>query len=207
MGSRVLVHESVYHEFVTKMALKTSALRIGDPQDISTQIGPVITRESLERIHEHVKNAISDGAELVCGGMPLEGQGYYYLPTILGNVTREMRIFKEEVFGPVVAITKFSTIQEAVELANDSEFGLGASIWTRDMATAHKMANQVDAGVVWINGHHHNDPSSPWGGLKNSGMGRENGIEAFNAYTQPKSIMFNYGAKSDWFGDKSARYG
>jgi acyl-CoA reductase-like NAD-dependent aldehyde dehydrogenase len=129
-------------------------LVIGDPQDINTQIGPVITDASRTRIHAHVEKAVKQGAEVVLGGKSLNGQGYYYAPTILGQVTKEMDVFNEEVFGPVVSVTKFATEEEAIELANHSEFGLAASVWTKELSRAHRVANVLETGIVWINGHH-----------------------------------------------------
>lgn len=154
MGSRILVHESVYDVFVKKLSDKVSKLRMGDPQDPNTQIGPVITSESREKIHAHVQNAIGQGATLVQGGRIEKGDGFYYSPTILGDVTEDMDVFSQEIFGPVVSVTKFSSPEGAIRLANASEFGLAASIWTRNLQIAHKVAKKIDCGIIWINGHH-----------------------------------------------------
>lgn len=208
MGSRILVHEDIYNEFVELLQVKVSLLIIGDPQNQKTQLGPVITGESRTSIHKNVTLAVSEGATLVCGGYPIEREGFFYAPTILADVTTKMSIFHKEVFGPVVTITKFSSEAEALQLANDSEFGLAASVWTQNLSCAHRMAKSLDVGIVWVNTHHSNDPASPWGGVKSSGMGKENGIEAYRAYSTAKSTIINYGPIGDWFGNEShARYG
>ncbi|KAI8904848.1 putative aldehyde dehydrogenase family protein [Gorgonomyces haynaldii] len=207
MGSRILVHESVKDEFVDKLRQKVNGLKMGDPLDQETQIGPVITKESKQRIHAFVQRAQEQGGRIVTGGVYEDTDGYFYPPTVIDNVTNQMDIFHKEVFGPVVSVTSFKDDQEAVRLANDSEFGLAASLWTENISRAHLVSEQLRVGIVWVNAHHFNDPSSPWGGEKLSGMGRENGIEAYLAYTTPKSVVINYGQKPDWFGQKNARYG
>lgn len=207
MGSRVLVDESIHDEFLRRFIAKVQRIKLGDPLDPTTQMGPVISRQQLLKIHEFVETAKSEGGIVSTGGNIKSGKGYFYEPTIISNVSRHMKIFQQEVFGPVVSVTPFKSEEEAVHLANDSEFGLACSLWTKDVKRAHRVASKIDVGIVWVNGHHHNDPSSPWGGMKASGIGRENGREAFDAYTQPKSVVINYGKSSDWFGDISARYG
>jgi phenylacetaldehyde dehydrogenase len=207
MGSRILVHKSIHDEFVERLIKKVSKIRIGSPLDLQTQMGPVITKQQQSKIHDFVKQAVKEGCMIAHGGNPIERPGYFFEPTIITNCTSSNTVFKEEVFGPVVCVVPFENENDAVSLANDSEFGLAASVWTANIKRAHRFVNRLDVGIIWINGHHHNDPSSPWGGMKLSGMGRENGRIAFEAYTQPKSIVVNYGASSDWFGDSEARYG
>jgi acyl-CoA reductase-like NAD-dependent aldehyde dehydrogenase len=206
MGSRILVQDSVYDEFLEKFKLKIAKITMGNPLDMKTMMGPVISQQSRIRIHAHVLHALSQGAKLQAGGYIPDMVGHYYPPTCL-EVTPDMDVFHKEVFGPVVCITPFSTVSEAIKLANDSEFGLACSIWDQDFKNALSVSQKIDTGIVWINGHHHNDPSSPWGGVKNSGMGRENGQEAYLAYTSSKSIVMNYGPSSDWFGQSESRYG
>ncbi|KAJ3327192.1 hypothetical protein HDU91_004434, partial [Kappamyces sp. JEL0680] len=172
-----------------------------------TQMGPLINQASLDRVAAFVDEAVAEGATLEFGGARIGSVGYFYQPTILGNVRSHMKVFQEEVFGPVVAVTRFTDEQHAVALANDSCFGLAASVWTSNVARAHRVSDLLEVGITWINAHHFNDPSSPWGGMKQSGMGRENGREAFYAYTQAKSVVVNYGPSPDWFGDVTARYG
>ena len=134
--------------------------------------------------------------------------GYYFEPTLIGDCTASMTVVREEVFGPVVVILPFENEQEAISLANDSPFGLAAAIWTSSVSRAHRVAEELDVGIIWINDHHRNDPSSPWGGTKESGLGRENGMDALREYTQSKSVVVNCSdAPFDWFIDSgNVRY-
>jgi len=211
MGARVLVHESKYDYFLQALTAKAKKIRLGDPFDIATQMGPVISGNSRDRISGLVERAKKEGAHVFTGGCnavlaaPFD-KGYYYEPTILG-VNPTMEIWREEVFGPVVVAVPFKDEAEAVRLANDSPFGLAAAIWTRDVMRAHRVAEQMDVGIVWINDHHRNDPSSPWGGTKDSGVGRENGLNALHEYTQTRSVVVRTeDSKWDWFEQPNARY-
>jgi acyl-CoA reductase-like NAD-dependent aldehyde dehydrogenase len=207
MGSRILVHQSIHDEFVNRLVKKVSSIKIGSPMSLETQMGPLITKKQQRRVQEFVQQAVQEGCNIACGGAVPSREGFYFEPTIITNCKPSHTIFREEVFGPVVCVVPFEDEQEALTLANDSDFGLAAGVWTLNVKRAHRFAQRLDVGLVWVNGHHHNDPSSPWGGTKLSGMGRENGKVAFEAYTQPKSIVINYGSSSDWFGDNHARYG
>jgi acyl-CoA reductase-like NAD-dependent aldehyde dehydrogenase len=157
-----------------------------------TQMGPQISRPQLEKIHRHVEIGQAEGAKLVLGGHypedPALRRGFFYTPTIFDGVRNTMRIAQEEIFGPVVVVLKFHDETEAIREANASPFGLGAAVWTRDVRQAHRVAQAIRAGVVWINDYHRIDPASPWGGFKMSGFGRENGLEAIRHYTEVKSI-------------------
>ena len=211
MGARVLVHSSKFEEFTIKLAEKAAKIRMGDPFDVGTQMGPVISCASRTRIKGMVDAAIDAGAKVLTGACipdmaaPFD-KGYYYAPTLL-QVTPEMDIWREEVFGPVLVAVPFDTEEEAITLANDSPFGLAAAIWTKDVMRAHRVAEDLDVGIIWINDHHRNDPSSPWGGMKWSGIGRENGTEALHEYTQSKSVVVRYeDAPFDWFEQADARY-
>lgn len=208
-GTRILVEESIFNEFIKKFVSKTKDLILGDPFDEKTHLGPVITSKQLDNIHQIVIKSLKEGGKLLCGGKKYEKlkDGNYYEPTvIIGN--HENIIFHEELFGPVVAICSFKTKEDAIRLANSTKYGLGCSIWTNNLSQAHTVAQKIDSGIIWINDHHKNDPSSPWGGLtKESGIGRENGIDAYHEYTQTKSIVVNCDEyKSDWFGDITTRY-
>lgn len=245
-GTRLLVDARLYEQFCAKLVAKTKVFRLGDPLDLETTIGPVITRKQMDWIHETVQTATTASTstegmlKVLCGGKPYDGlagtpfaNGHYYEPTIVAvdpawaaqmtsadpatalkaqqlvmDLHHTNALFQKELFGPVVVVAPFAGRNHAIRLANDTVFGLGASIWTHDLIEAHALAEKVRAGIVWINDHHKNHPSSPWGGLtKESGIGRENGHEAFREYTQAKSIVTNCREfTSDWFQDPNARY-
>ncbi|ETO28633.1 betaine aldehyde dehydrogenase [Reticulomyxa filosa] len=210
MGSRILVQDKCYDEFVKKFVEKVQEMtkRMGDPMNPDTQLGPLISMSHRDKVHEKVKAALADNPKctLLCGGNLLDktlgkrNKGSYYEPTVIANVTSDMTIFKEEIFGPVVVITRFTDEEHAIALANDGAYGLAASVWTENLGRAHRVSRALDCGIVWVNDHHKNDPCSPFGGFKNSGIGRENGIDAFLEYTQSKSTIINFGTQSsDWF--------
>lgn len=211
-GSRFLVQESVYDEFLARFSARVARLWVGDPADEKTDVGPVISAASRDRCMRFIEEARAGGARLVCGGEPvsmeggLEG-GFYVPPTVFADVTPSMRLFREEVFGPVVSVTPFADEREAVDLANDTEFALGAAIWSRDVCRAHRVAGRVRAGVTWINDHHKNDPRSIWGGYGASGYGKENGWDALKSYMNKGSVVVRTQEHfDDWFqGGK--RYG
>ncbi|KAI8851154.1 NAD-dependent aldehyde dehydrogenase [Chytridium lagenaria] len=190
-------------------ALSPSSLKLGLSLDPATQMGPVISRAQLDRVERLVATALPDGATILTGGRrsPAFPSGYYYEPTIVTDCKPASTLAQEEVFGPVVVVIKVKSEKEAIQVANNSRYGLAASVWTKDVKRAHRVADALDVGIVWINGHHHNDPSSPWGGMKDSGIGRENGIEAYEEYTESKSVVVNYGDSVDWFSNEKARYG
>jgi acyl-CoA reductase-like NAD-dependent aldehyde dehydrogenase len=214
MGARLIIHTSVYDKFMSALKAKAEKIRMGDPFDMNTQMGPVISGDSMSRIHGMIETARSQGATVVTGGEIAQGtlpapfdKGYYYPPTILEVEPTKHDIWREEVFGPVVVAVPFETEEEAIHLANDSPYGLAAAIWTRDVMRAHRVADEMDVGIVWINDHHRNDPSSPWGGTKDSGVGRENGLNALHEYTQARSVVVRTeDSKWDWFEQQDARY-
>lgn len=209
-GSRVLVHADVYDAVRDLLQQRVAKLRVGDPTDPTTQIGAVISRAAVERCAAFVQRAVADGGRVLCGGSPtnVNGKGFFFAPTVVETV-HGSDLARNEVFGPVIALLKCADEAAVVAAANDSPYALGASVWTTDFAQAHRMAEQIEAGIVWVNGHHLNDPSSPWGGFKESGVGKENGVEAFEAYSKVKSTVFNYGVQPAWFDDQGAgaRYG
>jgi acyl-CoA reductase-like NAD-dependent aldehyde dehydrogenase len=205
-GARALVHRSMYDAFVEKLVDRANSIKVGDPRDPATQMGSLVSKKQLDRVEEYVQIGVDEGATLAAGGSrvtdpPLD-RGYYYLPTVFTDVDDDMRIAQEEIFGPVVCVMPFDSEEEAVNLANGTEFGLAGAVWTRDVSRAHRVAHQLKMGVVWINDHHRTDPSSPWGGFKMSGIGRENGLVAYHAYTQMQNILVNLSDEPfDWYVD------
>ncbi|KAL3470976.1 putative aldehyde dehydrogenase family protein [Aspergillus californicus] len=211
-GSRLLVHEDIYDEFKKLLESRVKALRMGDPTDEKTQIGSVISKAAVERCAGFVSTAVQEGGKVLCGGNLSSSEkpekGFFFPPTVI-ETHASSNLATTEVFGPVIALIKCTSEVEIIDTANATPYALGASIWTNDFTQAHRVAEKIDAGIVWINGHHLNDPSSPWGGFKESGMGKENGIEAYEGYTKVKSTVMNYGVQPVWFDDevKGARYG
>ncbi|PYH44974.1 putative aldehyde dehydrogenase family protein [Aspergillus saccharolyticus JOP 1030-1] len=210
-GSRLLVHQDMYEEFRGLLETRVRALRVGDPTDTRTQIGPVISRTAVERCAAFVERALREGGRILCGGHATSnsnGKGFYFEPTVI-ETNADSDLACNEVFGPVIALIKCETEEQIVRIANSTSYALGASVWTNDFKQAHRVAAQIEAGIVWINGHHLNDPSSPWGGFKESGLGKENGQEAYESYTKLKSTVINHGVPPVWFDDepKDARYG
>jgi acyl-CoA reductase-like NAD-dependent aldehyde dehydrogenase len=213
-GKRVLVQQEIFKEFCQKLVTKVNSLRLGDPRSMETDLGPVISKSALENIEDQVHRARANGAQALCGGQrpsldrcSLARIGHFYEPTVLGGVSRDNPAFVEEIFGPVISLSEFSSEADAVELANSSQYGLGAGVWTEDVRRAHRVSKKLRSGVMWVNCHHRNDPSSPWGGFGQSGIGRENGPDAFEEYTTTKSLTIRTtDVRENWFGDVNARY-
>lgn len=203
-ASRHIVQRSVYEEFVDRLAAKARSIRIGDPADPQTQLGPVISEKQRRRILDFVGTGRDEGARLVCGGrIPAGGDfstGFYVEPTVFADVEPEMTIAQQEVFGPFTVVIPFEDEADAVRIANLSPFGLAGAVRTRDVARAHRVASALDCGIVWINDHHRLDPASPWGGMKDSGVGREFGTESFDDHFHVKSVLVNVGDQPfDWY--------
>jgi acyl-CoA reductase-like NAD-dependent aldehyde dehydrogenase len=199
-GSRLLLHDSIHDAFLERMVALASTAKMGDPMNPATQIGPVTTKPQFEKVLSYIEIAKQEGAKLLMGGerakRPDCGSGRFVEPTIFAGVRSEMRIAQEEVFGPVLAVIRFKDEDEAVEIANHSRFGLGAGVWTSDIGRAIRVSERIEAGTVWVNTYRAVSYMSPFGGFKDSGLGRENGIEAVNAFLQTKSVWLNVGAPS-----------
>ena len=193
-GSRLLVERSVAAELAAQVARLVGSIRVGDPLELSTQMGPVITPAAADRIRSHINEAVATGARLLTGGAeaPALGDGLdpagFVSPTLLWTEDPGIRAAQEEIFGPVVTVIPFDSERHAIEIANSVAFGLGAAVWTRDVTRAHRVAAELRAGVTWINDYHRIDPASPWGGFGLSGYGRENGREALSMFTEVKSV-------------------
>ncbi|WP_423194953.1 Aldehyde dehydrogenase [Cupriavidus sp. H19C3] len=203
-GARILVHKSIYPAFLARFREKVAAIRVGDPADVRTQLGPVISARSRERIFGMLGRATGDGAKVLTGaGIPAGfPHGFFIEPTVLHDVDPRCEIAQEEVFGPVTVVMPFDDEADALRIANGTKFGLAASIWTQDVARAHRMAGKLDFGLVWVNDHHRLDPASPWGGFKQSGVGRETGIESFDQFSEPRAVTLNTsGETPDWYAD------
>jgi aldehyde dehydrogenase (NAD+) len=191
-ASRLLVHESIHDRFVDELAARAKKLRVGNPADPSTQMGPQISGRQMDRILDYIECGKAEGAKLVTGGeRDVEGEkskGFYIKPTVFAEVRPEMKIAREEIFGPVVSAIRFGDVDEAVAIANGTIYGLAAAIWTRDVKLAHRVAADVKAGSVWINSYNAFDSGSPFGGYKQSGFGRDLGANAIEQYTNVKSV-------------------
>ena len=189
-SKRFFVGKNIAEEFTELFIKKTSQLKVGDPMSIETDIGPLSSKDGLETISGIVEDAKQKGAEILLGGSEIEGKGFFYKPTILRNVKSNMRIAQEETFGPVAPITIVENESEAVKLANESEFGLGASIWTKDLAKADKMSRRIESGIVSVNNVVISDPRIPFGGIKHSGFGRELSRYGMLEFVNLKSVRF-----------------
>lgn len=194
-GSRVLVQKSIKQEFTAKLIELARQIRLGDPADPQTNVGPIATPPQFKKVLEYIDIAKADGATCVLGGQAATGPdlkgGSFVEPTIFTDVTNDMRIAQEEVFGPVLSIIEFETEEQAVELGNDVAYGLVAGVWTRNIGRAMRMTKALQAGTVWVNTFRTYSFMMPFGGVKRSGLGRENGIEAINEYLETKSVFIS----------------
>lgn len=187
-GSRLFVQESAYDEFVAKIVAKAKGRKVGDPFDSSTEQGPQVSDEQMERILGYIQSGKNDGAKLLAGGGRAGSTGYFVEPTVFGDVTDDMKIATEEIFGPVMSILKFKDIDEVVARGNRTNYGLAAAVWTTDVKKAHTLAARLKAGTVWVNCYDVFDAAAPFGGFKMSGIGRELGEYALQNYTEIKTV-------------------
>ncbi len=197
-GSRVLLHERIAERFIDDFVTLASSIHVGDPLDPATEMGPLTSALHRERVLKYVEVARAEGGEVVCGGEapgdPGLAAGYYVQPTVV-RAGADATVSQEEVFGPFVVMTTFRDEDEAIRIANSTQYGLGSGLWTNDLARAHRVAGRLRSGMVWVNAYKRVSPASPFGGVLGSGYGREMGFEAMHEYTQPKSVWINVDAK------------
>jgi aldehyde dehydrogenase (NAD+) len=187
-GSRVFVEEKIYDQFVEKSGARARQRAVGDPFDPATEQGPQVDQTQMEKVLGYIESGRSEGATLVCGGKRVGDRGYFVQPTVFADVHDDMKIAREEIFGPVMSIIPFKTIDEVVERSNRTTYGLAAAVWTRDIQKAHSIANSVRAGTVWVNCYNVLDTRAPFGGFKQSGIGRELGEYGLQQYTEIKTV-------------------
>ncbi|MCC8970356.1 aldehyde dehydrogenase family protein [Bradyrhizobium brasilense] len=190
-GSRVLVQENAYDEVVERLVDRAEALRIGDPADRATALGPVISEKQMRSILDYVEIGKHEGALLATGGERVGDRGYFISPAVFANVAHEMRISQEEIFGPVVSVIKFKDEADALRIANGTAYSLAAGVWSADMGRVQRFAKKARAGTVWINTYGYTDVRLPWGGERDSGLGREHGTAALDNFTEPKAVWMN----------------
>lgn len=195
-GSRLLVQESVYEKFLESIVERTRTIKLGDPMDPATEMGPVANEPQYRKVLEYIDIAKADGAKLCHGGQgDPELGGYFVQPTVLSEVTNDMRIAREEVFGPVLSIIRFKDEKDAIRIANDTRFGLAAAVWTQNIHRAHRVAHRLRAGTVWVNAYRVVSYATPFGGFRESGLGRENGYDAVREYQEAKSVYIELTGK------------
>jgi len=188
-GTRILVHEAVHDEFADALAKQIASYQIGDPFAEDTMLGPVVSADQFDRVTGYVALGQQEGARIAVGGEPVEGPGYFVAPTLFEGVRNDMRLAREEIFGPVAALIPFHDVDEAVRIANDTPYGLAAAVATSNVSSAHTLAHRLRAGVVWVNTHGELDLSFPFGGFRQSGIGRELGERSLDNFTELKSVF------------------
>ena len=198
-GSRILVEASLYDKFKEAFVDKVSRMKVGDPADEATKTGAVVSEQHMEKVLGYIALAREEGGRVLCGGERVypEGDcagGYYIQPTVIEGLDQDCRTNREEIFGPVVTLDRFETEAEALAKANATEYGLSATLWTQNLPRAHRMAEKLEAGIVWVNTWLARDLRTPFGGMKNSGLGREGGFEAMRFFTEPKNVCIRYDA-------------
>ena len=196
-GTRLLVQRPIYEEFVARYVERTEALKVGDPRDPATDVGPLVTEEHMEKVLSYIDLANEEGGKLLTGGQRLANgalaKGNYVSPTIFTNVDNTMRVCQEEIFGPVEMVIPFDEIDEAIAIANQTRYGLAGMVWTTNLNTAHRVAREVRTGTMWVNCYFVRDLRAPFGGYKDSGVGREGGEYSYEFFTESKAVVMKLG--------------
>jgi aldehyde dehydrogenase (NAD+) len=192
-GSRILVHDSIHDEVVERLVARAGAIRLGDPRDKATAMGPLVSAVQMQRVLDYIDIGRREGAELAAGGARVGGTGFYIAPTVFANVEHSMRISQEEIFGPVASVIRFKDDEDAIRIANGTKYSLAAGVWSEDIGRIHRFIRRLKAGTVWANTYGPTDVRLPWGGSRDSGFGREHGEAAIENFTEPKSVWINTG--------------
>ena len=190
-GSRLYVHSKIFDQVVEGISAAAGSIKLGPGLDQTTQMGPLVSKEQQERVLSYIESGRKQGATVTAGGEAPSHPGYFVKPTVLVNVSPQMKVVREEIFGPVLVAQRFDDLDEVVRQANDTPYGLGASIWTNNLSAAHRLVPRIKAGTVWVNCHNLVDPNMPFGGFKSSGFGREHGRVAVEMYTELKSVCMS----------------
>ena len=196
-GSRILVQRGIYEKFKNEFVSRTDQMIVGDPMDEKSRLGAIVSKSHYEKILSYIELAKEEGGSILTGGVPVKldgdlSMGWYIRPTIIEGLDQRCRTNQEEIFGPVVTIQPFDTKEEVIELANSNDYGLAATIWTSDLSKAHRCSEQIKSGIIWVNCWLQRDLRTPFGGMKNSGVGREGGWEALRFFTEPKNVCIKY---------------
>ena len=192
-GSRILVHEDIYDEVVERLVVRAKGIRVGNPRDAGTSMGPLVSKLQMNRVLEYIDIGKREGAQIATGGARLGDSGYFVGPTVFAGVDHQMRISQEEIFGPVASVIRFSDDEDALRMANGTKYSLAAGVWSADIGRIHRFVRRLKAGTVWANTFGPTDVRLPWGGARDSGYGREHGAEAIANFTEPKAVWINTG--------------